>query len=493
MTDQPRAPATEALEAAGDPFRVVRHGDRAIRRGERGVQGSGRVAVARHPRRSRAGRLPVRPGPGRASVELAEAPPAAGHEPPDAADRGGGEGRDRLRPGRDHAVRRPAPGQSSPMRAGALDLVAIGGGARGVNVHLAPADLIRATDAQVVDITVPEPPPAEPPGPDPCPTPLPTRAPATAARRPDGAQPSRSRPLAATPPGPLVGIRIADCSTVLAGPFATMLLARPRRGRGQGRAARGRRDARLGPAVGRVDEADGHSDRRLLPRGQPQQALHPPRPRDRAEGRDVLRRLLRDADVLVENFRVGGFARLGFDDDALRGAQPAPRPPRDLGLRHRTGRTPDKPGYDFVIQAVGGLMSITGAPDATAASRPRSGSRSATSSRGCSARSGSSPRSLGRERAAGRPGGRGQRIDVSLLEIDPRGARQPGPERVRHVARAGPAAATPTRTSSRTRRSRRPTARSRRGRQRAPVAAALRLRRLPGLATDRRSPPTATG
>jgi Cys-tRNA(Pro) deacylase len=48
-----------------------------------------------------------------------------------------------------------------------LDVVAIGGGARGVNVHLAPADLVRATDAQVVDITVPEeaapPPAADPP------------------------------------------------------------------------------------------------------------------------------------------------------------------------------------------------------------------------------------------------------------------------------------------------------------------------------------------
>ena len=59
-------------------------------------------------------------------------------------------------------------------------IVAIGGGARGVNVHLAPADLIRATSAQVVDITVPESPPTEPPPatateppPDPAPDPAP--------------------------------------------------------------------------------------------------------------------------------------------------------------------------------------------------------------------------------------------------------------------------------------------------------------------------------
>ena len=48
------------------------------------------------------------------------------------------------------------------------DVVAIGGGARGVNVHLAPADLVKATDAQVVDITIPDEPkaPDEPVTPD---------------------------------------------------------------------------------------------------------------------------------------------------------------------------------------------------------------------------------------------------------------------------------------------------------------------------------------
>ena len=59
------------------------------------------------------------------------------------------------------------------------------------------------------------------------------------------------------------------------------------------------------------------------------------------DGAAVLRRLLADADVLVENFRGDGFARLGFDDEALQRAEPAARPPRDLGLRHeRPGRRP---------------------------------------------------------------------------------------------------------------------------------------------------------
>jgi crotonobetainyl-CoA:carnitine CoA-transferase CaiB-like acyl-CoA transferase len=82
----------------------------------------------------------------------------------------------------------------------------------------------------------------------------------------------------------------------------------------------------------------------------------------RDEGREVLRRLFATSDVLVENFRVGGLARLGFDDATLEAVNPA--------LVHLaiSGFGPDgpdahKPGYDFVVQAVGGLMSITGAPD----------------------------------------------------------------------------------------------------------------------------------
>jgi crotonobetainyl-CoA:carnitine CoA-transferase CaiB-like acyl-CoA transferase len=77
------------------------------------------------------------------------------------------------------------------------------------------------------------------------------------------------------------------------------------------------------------------------------------------EGREVLETLLRDADVLVENARVGGFERLGFSDEGLRELNP--------GLIHLaisgfglTGPDASKPGYDFVIQAVSGLMSITG-------------------------------------------------------------------------------------------------------------------------------------
>ena len=80
-------------------------------------------------------------------------------------------------------------------------------------------------------------------------------------------------------------------------------------------------------------------------------------------GADVLRRLLADADVFVENLRPDSLDRLGFDDAALAAINP-----RLIHLAI-TGYGPSgplvgRPGYDFVIQAEAGLMSITGAADA---------------------------------------------------------------------------------------------------------------------------------
>ena len=79
-------------------------------------------------------------------------------------------------------------------------------------------------------------------------------------------------------------------------------------------------------------------------------------------GREVLGRLLARGDVLVENFRAGGFERLGFSESALAALNP--------GLVHLAiggygigGPDAAKPGYDFIIQATGGLMSITGEAD----------------------------------------------------------------------------------------------------------------------------------
>jgi len=135
----------------------------------------------------------------------------------------------------------------------------------------------------------------------------------------------------------------------------------------------------------------------------------------RDEGREVLRALLRTGNVVVENFRVGAFARLGFSDEAL--------VELNAGLVHLAisgfgTRGPDanKPGYDFVIQAVGGLMSITGEPGGrpmkvgVAISDVVSGLFGAVAVlAGLLARE-RAPSADGPARAAG------QRIDVSLLQ-----------------------------------------------------------------------------
>ena len=127
------------------------------------------------------------------------------------------------------------------------------------------------------------------------------------------------------------------------------------------------------------------------------------------DGREVLRRLLRTGDAVVENFRVDGFAKLGFSDHALRELNPSLVHVAISGFGTR-GPDAGKPGYDFVIQAVGGLMSITGEPDGrpmkvgVAISDVVSGLFGAVSLLAAL---------VGRQRVSGVAG---QRIDVSLLQ-----------------------------------------------------------------------------
>src|SRR5262249_47364675 len=153
---------------------------------------------------------------------------------------------------------------------------------------------------------------------------------------------------------PLAGIRVADCSTVLAGPYCTMLLAD------------------LGADVVKVEPPEGDATRGWGPpwvgdagAGTRTAAYYLAINRNKRSirldleaeaGREVLRRLLTGSDVFVENFRAGGLERLGFGDDALAALNP------DLVHLAISGfgvEGPDagKPGYDFVVQAVGGLMS----------------------------------------------------------------------------------------------------------------------------------------
>jgi crotonobetainyl-CoA:carnitine CoA-transferase CaiB-like acyl-CoA transferase len=212
--------------------------------------------------------------------------------------------------------------------------------------------------------------------------------------------------------GPLAGLRIVDCSTVLAGPFCTMLLGDlgadvikveppggdATRGWGPpwvGSAAEGARTAAYYLAVNRN-----------------KRSLRLDLARD--EGREVLRTLLRTADAVVENFRVGGFARLGFSDETLHELNPSLVHLAISGFGTR-GPDADKPGYDFVIQAVGGLMSITGEPEG----RPmKVGVAISDVVSGLFGAVAVLAGLLARERASGAGGAQpaGQRIDVSLLQ-----------------------------------------------------------------------------
>ncbi|MBC3844389.1 CoA transferase [Streptacidiphilus sp. 4-A2] len=148
---------------------------------------------------------------------------------------------------------------------------------------------------------------------------------------------------------PLAGVLVADFSRVLAGPLATSTLAD------------------LGATVVKVERPGGGDDTRAwgppftegtaayfdaANRSKHGVTLDLGDPDDLRAARELALR----ADVLVENFRPGALARHGLDHAALRGANPG------LVYCSITGFGADSalPGYDFVVQAVGGLMSITG-------------------------------------------------------------------------------------------------------------------------------------
>jgi formyl-CoA transferase len=158
---------------------------------------------------------------------------------------------------------------------------------------------------------------------------------------------------------PLDGIKVLDLSRVLAGPWCTQLLADlgadvvkiERPGNGD--------DTRLwGPPW--HGEGEGRVAAYFLScnRGKKSAAID----FARAEGAALVQRFARQADVVVENFKVGGLEKFGLDARSLRAANPR------LVYASITGFGQDGPyaeraGYDYIIQGMGGLMSITGRPD----------------------------------------------------------------------------------------------------------------------------------
>jgi crotonobetainyl-CoA:carnitine CoA-transferase CaiB-like acyl-CoA transferase len=153
---------------------------------------------------------------------------------------------------------------------------------------------------------------------------------------------------------PLAGVRVVDLSRVLAGPYATMTLAD------------------LGADVVKVEHPKGGDETRSwgppfaggesayflsVNRGKRSVALDLKDP----EGRDLALELCARADVVIENFRRGGAARLGLDYAAVRARRPDVVYCTITGFGRREPQS--RPGYDFTVQAESGLMSITGDPD----------------------------------------------------------------------------------------------------------------------------------
>src|SRR5215217_3995285 len=152
---------------------------------------------------------------------------------------------------------------------------------------------------------------------------------------------------------PLDGILVADFSRVLAGPLASMLLGD------------------LGADVVKVERPDGGDDTRAwgppwrgedatyylgLNRNKRSLALDLGDPGDV----ELARRLALRADVLIESFRPGLMAGWGLDGDTLRGAHPGLVTCSVTAFGTTTEEARTLPGYDFLAQAMGGLMSVTG-------------------------------------------------------------------------------------------------------------------------------------
>lgn len=212
------------------------------------------------------------------------------------------------------------------------------------------------------------------------------------------------------PAPPLAGIRVLDLSRILAGPWATQLLAdygadvikveHP---------AGGDETRRWGPPWIRdasdgtpVDAAYFHSANR----NKRSLTVNFADPR----GSEIVRRLADGSDVLFENFRPGSLARFKLDAESVRA-----RSPRlvycSISAYGQTGSRAGDPGYDAMIQATGGLMSITGAPDEEGGAPQKVGVAVADLMAGMYAASAVLAALHARERT-----GCGQHVDVALYD-----------------------------------------------------------------------------
>ena len=199
---------------------------------------------------------------------------------------------------------------------------------------------------------------------------------------------------------PLDGVRILDFSRIIAGPLCTQQLAD------------------MGAEVIKIENPDGGDDTRRLTtpgahglshfflafnRNKKSVALDLTKP----EALPVVHALAAQCDVLVQNFRPGVMARFGLDYDAL-----AARHPHLIYLSvsayGQSGSMADRPGFDPVLQAEFGLMSLTGEPEGQPLRHPLSIIDTMTALHGVGA--------VTAALYARRDSGRGQHIDLALMD-----------------------------------------------------------------------------
>ena len=157
---------------------------------------------------------------------------------------------------------------------------------------------------------------------------------------------------------PLVGIKVVELARILAGPWAGQTLAD------------------LGAEVIKVEAPEGDDTRRWGPpfierEGDRSAAYFHATNRGKrsvvsdlrtVEGQEIVKRLVADADVVIENFKVGGLAKYGLDYAALSALNPKLVYCSITGFG-QTGPYAHRAGYDFIIQGMAGLMSVTGSSE----------------------------------------------------------------------------------------------------------------------------------
>lgn len=209
----------------------------------------------------------------------------------------------------------------------------------------------------------------------------------------------------------LAGIKVLDLSRILAGPWCTQNLAdlgaevikveHPERGD----------DTRQWGPPYLEDEASGERLSAYFSccnRGKVSLSID----FSTSEGVEAVRELVRTADVLVENYKTGTLAKYGLDYNSLQALNPRLIYLSITGYG-QTGPMADKPGYDYVFQGMGGLMSYTGQPDGQPGAGPlRTGVAVVDISTGMYATSAVLAALFQRQAT-----GRGQYLDIALLDV----------------------------------------------------------------------------